>query len=123
MKLRLFLTIILASFLTACATSTFTVGKDFPTQNISKIEKKKTTADELIALLGKPYTKTVVSDDSEKWIYTYSEGKSHAQSYVVTMKVKTTGHNKTLDVLLKNGVVVNYTYSESDNPYASVNAK
>lgn len=118
MPRRIFFSVI-ALLLAACATSTYTVGKDFPSDNVSKIERGTTTSKQLLSMFGEPFSKAVISADEEKWIYTYTNGKAKAQSYVVTMKVETTGTQKMLDVLLKNGVVVNYTFSEGQNPYTT----
>jgi hypothetical protein len=99
-----------------CATSTFSVGTDFPIEKTVVIEKGKTTASELSQIFGEPYSKSVISENEEKWIYFYSASTAKAQSYIVTMDVKTTGIQKTLDVLLKNDVVVNYTITQNNNP-------
>lgn len=99
-----------------CATSHYTVGRDFPSASVTNITKGKTTTAELKSLFGEPYTKSAVSETDEKWIYTYTNGSAHAQSYVVTMKVTTTGTQKTLDVLIRNDVVINYTFSEGPAP-------
>ena len=102
-----------------CATSHYTVGRDFPSASVTNITKGKTTTAELKSLFGEPYTKSAVSETDEKWIYTYTNGSAHAQSYVVTMKVTTTGTQKTLDVLIRNDVVINYTFSEGPAPGAT----
>ncbi|ROM18404.1 hypothetical protein BK643_05860 [Pseudomonas protegens] len=99
-----------------CATSNFTAGRDFSSANVASITKGKTTTAELKSLFGEPYAKSPVSETDEKWIYTYTNGSAHAQSYVVTMKVTTTGTQKTLDVLIRNDVVINYTFSEGPAP-------
>lgn len=99
-----------------CATSHYTVGRDFSSANVASITKGKTTTAELKSLFGEPYTKSAVSETDEKWIYTYTNGSAHAQSYVVTMRVTTTGTQKTLDVLIRNDVVINYTFSEGPAP-------
>lgn len=39
-----------------------------------------TTSKDLIRLFGEPFTKTVVSANREKWIYTYTSGTTSAQS-------------------------------------------
>lgn len=104
--------------LSGCATSSYTVGRDFMSTNISQIVKGKTTSSELVALVGEPYTKTVLSETDEKWIYMYSAGTAKAQSYVFSMDVQTTGTQKTLDVLISEGVVVNYAYTEAALPYS-----
>jgi hypothetical protein len=78
-----------------CATSHFTAGRDFPSASVASITKGKTTTIELKLLFGEPYAKSAVSETDEKWIYTYTNGSAHAQSYVVTMKVTTTDTQKT----------------------------
>ena len=103
--------------LSGCSTSTYSVGKDFPSENVSKIIKGKTSTEDMLALFGKPYSRAVISATDEKWIYMHSEGTAKAQSYIVTVDVKTTGTQKMLDVLISNGVVVNYTFNEGQNPY------
>jgi hypothetical protein len=118
MKYRVFGMISAITFLlVGCATSSFTVGNDFSSTNVSKIVKGKTTSDDMISLFGEPFTKSVISATDEKWIYMYSKGTAKAQSYIVTMKVETTGTQKTLDVLITDGVVSNFAYTEKDNPY------
>ncbi|MBD8123617.1 hypothetical protein IFT62_20630 [Pseudomonas lutea] len=102
--------------LSGCATSHYTAGRDFSSANVSSITKGKTTTTELKSIFGEPYAKSAVSETDEKWIYTYTNGSAHAQSYVVTMKVTTTGIQKTLDVLIRNDVVINYTFSEGPAP-------
>lgn len=106
-------------WLGACATSHYTAGRDFSSAGVASITKGKTTTTELKALFGEPYTKSAVSETDEKWIYTYTSGSAHAQSYVVTMKVTTTGTQKTLDVLIRDDVVINYTFSEGHAPGSS----
>ncbi|SDJ28183.1 hypothetical protein [Pseudomonas abietaniphila] len=114
--IKLIAAVCLSVALSGCATSNFTAGRDFPSANVSSITKGKTTVTELKSLFGEPYAKSPVSETDEKWVYTYTNGSAHAQSYVVTMKVTTTGTQKTLDVLIRNDVVINYTYSEGPAP-------
>ncbi|AUB75483.1 hypothetical protein B195_011760 [Pseudomonas sp. Lz4W] len=99
-----------------CATSHYTAGRDFSSTNVASITKGMTTTAELKSLFGEPYAKSAVSETDEKWIYTYTNGSAHAQSYIVTMKVTTRGTQKTLDVLIRNDVVINYTFSEGPAP-------
>lgn len=118
MKLHLMSSISLVVLsLSGCATSSYTVGKSFASANVTQIVKGKTTGEELIALFGEPYSKTVLSASDSKWIYMYSEGTTKAQSYILSMDVQTTGTQKMLDVLISNGVVVNFAYTEGSNPY------
>ena len=109
----------LCLLLGACATSHYTAGRDFPSASVASITKGKTTTAELKALFGEPYMKSAVSETDEKWLYTYTSGSAHAQSYVVTMKVTNTGKQKTLDVLIRNDLVINYTFSEGPAPGSS----
>lgn len=111
---NLVLFVIVAISLTAagCATSSYSVGRDFSTENVNKILKGKTTGNDLLQMFGEPFSKTVLSETEEKWLYTYSSGTASAQSYVFTMKVESTGRQKTLDILLKNGVVTNFTFTD-----------
>ena len=121
MKITITLLIISAFLvLSACATSSYSVGKDFSSSNVSKIVKSKTTKTDLLNLFGEPFSKTVISSTGEKWIYTYSAGTASAQSYLVTTKVETKGIQKTLDILIENGVVTNYTFTEGPAPNVSV---
>lgn len=115
--------VIIALFIFAlngCATSSYSVGKDFSTESVSKIEKGKTTSSDLLAMFGQPFSKSVISENQEKWLYTYASGIAKAQSYVVTMKAETNGTQKTLDILLKDGVVTNYTFTEGPGLNGSV---
>ncbi len=116
MKKGLFAIALSVFILSGCATSTYSVGTDFPIERASEIEKGKTTSEQLAQMFGQPYSKSVVSESQEKWLYFYSAGTSKAQSYIVTMDVKTTGSQKTLDVLVKDGVVANYTVTQSQTP-------
>ena len=118
MRFRL-IVLVVAIFLSlaGCATSSYSVGKKFASENVSQIIKGKTTSEELLALLGEPYSKTVLSASDEKWIYMYSEGTTKAQSYIVSMDVEMTGSQKMLDVLISDGVVANFAYTEGPHPY------
>tara|TARA_Y100001956_G_scaffold55277_1_gene54217 strand:+ start:653 stop:1021 length:369 start_codon:yes stop_codon:yes gene_type:complete len=102
--------------LSGCATSNYSVGTDFSVEKASEIVKGETTTSQLVSLLGEPYSKHVLSKTQEKWMYFYSAGSAKAQSYIVTMDVKTSGTQKTLDVLIEDGIVVNYTLSQNNNP-------
>jgi outer membrane protein assembly factor BamE (lipoprotein component of BamABCDE complex) len=102
--------------LAGCATANYTAGRDFTQESVSQIIKGKTTGEELTALMGQPDAKAVMSATEEKWTYQYINTTSSAQSYVVSMSVETTGIRKLLDVLIKDGVVINYAYTEGPIP-------
>lgn len=108
--------LLVASTLLGCASSNFKVGNDFASQHVPKIVKGKTTTEELVQLFGQPFSKTVVSATDEKWLYHYVSTSSTAQSYIVTMDVETSTFQKTLDLFISNGVVVNFTHTQGFNP-------
>lgn len=98
--------------LAGCATATFVTGRDFDTSKISLLVENKTTAAELIEYFGQPYGTSITGDGSEVWSWLYSHGKSHAQSYVFSMDVKTEMTGKRLTVTLKNGVVQKFSFTD-----------
>jgi outer membrane protein assembly factor BamE (lipoprotein component of BamABCDE complex) len=118
MKFRLITMVSLVVLsLSGCATTSYSVGKNFSSTNVSQIIKGKTTSEEIFTLFGEPYSKTVISSTDQKWIYMHSEGTTKAQSYIVTMDVKTTGKQKMLDILITDGVVANFAFTEGQSPY------
>jgi len=108
--------------LAGCATSSYTMGRDFDSSLVKKIVKGKTSGAELTKMFGQPFSKNVLSENEEKWIYTYTNGEASAQSYIFTMKVESKGTIKTLDILLRDGVVLNYTYNEGPVPGYTLNS-
>lgn len=102
-----------------CATSNFTYGRDFNSANVGQIVKGKTTAAELTQLLGEPFQKTAINATEEDWLYTYSTSEAHATSFIVVSNVKTTGTQKSLNVVLDNGVVTTFTYNAGAGPQGS----
>jgi len=111
----------LAILLSGCAQSSYSVGNDFSTENIAKIEKGKTTTKELEEWFGEPYSKTVLSAEQTKWMYIHTSGSAKVQSYVFTANVESTGTQKVLDLLIENDTVVNFTYNNSDLPSFKTN--
>ena len=102
--------------LSGCATSSYSTGRDFDSSSVNQIIKGETAKADLLQMLGQPFSKTVISENEEKWIYMYSSGTAKAQSYFFTMKVESTGQQKMLDILLCDGIVTNYTYNEGPMP-------
>ncbi len=87
-------------------------GFDFSSENVKKIMKGKTTANELIELFGGPLSKTEVSENEEEWKYSYSTSIVIEEDFFLTYVLQSTGQHKTLDILLKDGTVTSFTYSE-----------
>jgi outer membrane protein assembly factor BamE (lipoprotein component of BamABCDE complex) len=96
-----------------CATSTATSGRDFDSSKVSQIQKGVTTTEQLVQMFGPPYSKTVKSETDEEWSFQYAVATAQARAGVLgDMKVNTVGHQKTLSVLVRDGVVINYTFNE-----------
>jgi len=111
----LFLVLVLAA-LAGCSTSTTkTTGRDFDTSKIHDIKKGFTTSKELVHLLGQPLSKTVESANVAVWEYSWNKTTSRATTSSGDDVIMTDGNQKTLVILIKDGVVVNYTYK--DDPF------
>jgi hypothetical protein len=93
--------------------STDNDGFDFPSENVNKIIKGKTTGNEIIQMFGGPLSKLEVSKNEEQWIYSFSNRTKFSVEGLLTDKAELTGHHKALYILLKNGTVTNFTYTES----------
>lgn len=115
-SVRKTLSIIAIAFLAACASSTFTQGREFSTENVSQIVKGKTTEADIAQLFGAPFSKTVKEDGTEIWLYTYTVGESTAHVYLFYASTHTTGTQKTLNVTLAKGVVTTFSYTEGAVP-------
>jgi outer membrane protein assembly factor BamE (lipoprotein component of BamABCDE complex) len=96
--------------------STYNDGFDFPSENVNKIMKGETTGDELIQMFGGPLAKIEVSENEEEWKYSSSTGTEIVAKGFLTDKEQSTGQHKTLDIMLKNGTVTDFTYTESHEP-------
>lgn len=104
--------IIIASMLSGCVyRSTAEAGNDFDQAKISSIQKGKTTESDLLSYLGEPVKKEVVSADETKWIY--EKVTSTAAVRIFSTKPKIDTKRKALEVLIKNGVVTNYAFTDN----------
>jgi hypothetical protein len=112
-KLKYFLISVIAVALVGCASKTITSGREFDVAKIGEIKKGATTSDELIGLLGQPLAKSAQSADGVVWNYTWKKGTATTNQGSDGPVVTSQGDKKTLDVLIQNGVVENYTYKES----------
>ena len=91
---------------------TFDDGFDFPGEYADKIIKGKTTGDEIIKMFGGPLSKTEIPENKEQWRYFYKTGVEIKESGFLTDEEHSTRWHKTLVILLKNGIVIDYTYTE-----------
>lgn len=113
MLYKLLISLAFTIVITGCAQSSYSVGNDFSTEYIEKIEKGRTTTKELNEWFGEPYSKSVLSASKTKWMYVYTSGTAKVQSYVFTANVETKGTQKVLDLLIEDDIVVNYTFTNT----------
>jgi hypothetical protein len=106
---------IIALALTGCATKTITSGREFDAAKINNIQKGITTSEELAGLLGQPLTKSAQSNGEVLWNYSWKKGTATTTQGSDGPVVTSQGNRKTLEVLIKNGLVENYTYK--DDPF------
>ena len=92
-------------------TNQYESGSQIAVENVNRIVKGKTTEAELIGMFGQPFSKAVISATEVKWIYTHNAVSASAQAF--TMKTTSSAEMTTLDILLKDGVGVNYAYTKS----------
>ena len=111
----LFRVLALAALVGCSTSSTKTTGHDFDASRIHDIKKGVTTSDELVHLLGQPLSKSVESANVAVWEYSWKKTTSRATTSSGDAVIITDGDQKTLAVLIRNGVVVNYTYK--DDPF------
>ncbi|MGC8809195.1 MAG: hypothetical protein ACP5Q3_02960 [bacterium] len=98
--------IILSCLVIAGCGYTIMEGKKFDAEKRTEIIKMKTTAAEVVQLIGQPAKIEKPSPDQEKYIYRY-----YREEYTNWWTLPKIEHEK-LEVLLKNGVVQDYSYSE-----------
>jgi outer membrane protein assembly factor BamE (lipoprotein component of BamABCDE complex) len=110
------LVLVLSVCLAGCATTNLVEGRDFDASVTNQIVKGKTTTDEIITMLGQPYSKMPQADanDTVRWTYSYITATAHAQSgFFGGMSTTTSGHKKNLYIIInKNNVVENFTLDE-----------
>ena len=103
--------------------SDYNNGFNFPSENVNKIKKGKTTANELIQMFGGPLTRFEVSENEEVWNYSYSTGIQIVEKSFLTDTTQATGQHRRLNILLKNGTVTDFSYTEDSIPLDSSEAK
>ena len=103
-------------FLVGCATASGVIvtGKNFDTSNIEKVQKGKTTKQEVLQMFGTPPTKKV-EGSSETWTYSYSKIFSKATAgYFSTVQSEGQIFSKNLSIKfdsLNVAELVDYTIS------------
>ncbi|EMZ5812248.1 hypothetical protein ACSPJ8_002440 [Klebsiella aerogenes] len=107
---KLILLIFIGSVLSGCVyRSTAHSGRDFDETKATQIVPGKTTEADLIKNIGEPMKKEIVGDHEVKWIYEYVTSNAAVRVFSAKPKVDVT--KKTLEVLIRDGVVVNSALS------------
>jgi hypothetical protein len=107
MRIASLVLVILLAFTFSCG-GIWVEGNKFDASKRDQIVKNKTTAQELEALMGKPYKVEKKEAGKEKYIYYYN----HEEYLRWNVLPKSTMQK--LDVDLMNGVVTEYTYTRSN---------
>ena len=117
-KIILFFMFVL--FLSGCTyTAVNETGSVIDPNKVALIKKGKTTESEILSMFGKPTTKVVVNETDSKWVYQHIVSRASAQAY--TGKTSSSLTNEILDILFRKGVVLNFTFSDSEtNPTMNV---
>lgn len=111
--MRKILIIVGILLLSGCTyTATNETGTMIDVDKVSLIERGKTTDSEIKLMFGEPITKVVINDTDTKWIYQYIVSSASSQMY--TGKSSQSLKMDVLDILFRNGVVVNFTHSQSN---------
>ena len=106
--------ILIAVVFTGCVTSTYTMGNNFTKNDITKIIKGKTGTSELIEVFGEPSMKIAISENEENWHYNHTTSTANSSGFIF-IKVKSKVTSKTLNVLEKDNIVINYTITNVEN--------
>lgn len=111
---KLFLIFLILIFLSGCAT---THGTKINTTNIPKIEKGKTTKQEVLMLFGEPLSKQLNANGTETWTYEFTKGaKDPLQLILSTMTVGlvsiATYEIQTLNIIFNvESICIDFDYS------------
>lgn len=101
-----------------CVSSTLDTGNKLDGQRVAQIQKGVTPIATLIAEFGPPQSKTITSDSGEQYQFNSMSGTSGAGGPLAFLgmptEVRATRSMKTLIVTVRNGIVVDYSYSEAN---------
>ncbi|MGM0418109.1 MAG: outer membrane protein assembly factor BamE domain-containing protein [Thermodesulfobacteriota bacterium] len=99
MRLKTFILISVFLFVSGCAT----IGKDFSSENISRIETGTTTKQDIQDMFGEPW-RTGVENGSKTWTYGYYKYRSIGESSTKDLVVK----------FNKDGTVDSYNFNTTE---------
>lgn len=114
-----------ALLLSGCFGATY--GRKFDTSRISEIKKGQTTKQEIIAMFGQAKQRMIRPDGKEALTYLYTEGRMKTNPLIFVpivnlfvllfSKTKVESEARTLSIVLKDGVVDDYAYTESGSGF------
>jgi outer membrane protein assembly factor BamE (lipoprotein component of BamABCDE complex) len=93
-------------------TSTIRRGRDFDSSKVKEIQKNKTTTEEITQWFGQPYATKIISTNQIGWLYSWRKSTVTVDRLRHAAKGKETGYRKRLELLISDGIVVNYTFEE-----------
>jgi hypothetical protein len=113
MRLILLTIALIPLLLWGCATATSRTGSDFNSSVVPKIQKGVTTTSQILRWIGEPYNKEPVTATEIKWLYTWARPTANVAVVPFGHRtIGTTGYKKTLLLIIKDDIVVYYSYVE-----------
>jgi outer membrane protein assembly factor BamE (lipoprotein component of BamABCDE complex) len=113
MRLILLTIALIPLLLWGCATPTSITGSDFNSSLIPRIEKGVTKTSQILSWLGEPSHKEPVSATEIMWLYSWARPTANAAVVPFGHRaIGTTGYKKTLLLIIKDDIVVDYSYAE-----------
>lgn len=110
--------IILLLFLVILINGCATVGKNIDQNKVNQIKEGVTTEQEIIAILGVPYMKTLSSDGKTIMLYQYTKVKNRTSNFIPVANMFVSGmdmRQQMLTILIgKDGKVEKYTLNDSN---------
>jgi hypothetical protein len=112
-RLMLLTIALIPLLLWGCATAPYTTGGEFSSSVVPRIKKGITTTSQILHWLGEPNNKKPVSATETMWLYAWSRPAANANVVPFGHRtIGTSGYKKTLWLIIRNDVVVSYTYEE-----------
>jgi len=103
---KILFVVVLSVLVSGCVfRSTAHSGRDFDENKATQIVAGKTTQGDLLSLMGEPVKKDVINEHDVKWVYEYVTSNAAVRMFSTKPQVDVT--KKTLEVLIRDGVVVN----------------
>ena len=113
MRLILLTIALIPLLLWGCVTAPYIAGGEFSSSVVPRIKKGITTTSQILHWLGEPNNKEQVSATETMWLYAWY--RPAANPNVVPFghrNIGTSGYKKTLWLIIRNDIVVSYTYEE-----------